>query len=81
MKCGLTIEKAYDFEDHHFYSRAELQNLIDVAQQEDLDIYTTRKDFVKIPLDLQPLFHVLDIKAQFQNEKMLIELLSASHLI
>jgi len=77
IKCGLTIAKTYDFEDHHFYSRTELEALIGEAQQKDLALFTTMKDFVKIPTDLQPHFNVLNINAEFKNKKTLLDFISS----
>lgn len=66
--CGLTIAQQVDFPDHHFYRREELQNLIDKARNENLDLYTTSKDYVKIPVDLRHQFHVLEVKIEWQNQ-------------
>lgn len=76
MKCGLTIAKTYDFGDHHFYARAELEALMNEAHQKDLALFTTMKDFVKIPTDLQPHFNVLNINAEIKNEKALLDFLA-----
>lgn len=66
-KCGLNVVKTHNFPDHYFYTRAELNKLVEYAKKHDLDIYTTSKDFVKIPLSLQKEFKVLQIKVQWQN--------------
>lgn len=70
-KCGFNINRNFSFPDHHFYTHAELNSLIDFAQKNNLDIYTTSKDFVKIPPKLRPHFKVLQIKIRWNDEKAL----------
>ena len=67
-KVGLNVVKTKDFPDHHFYLKSELEDIINTAQKENLSIFTTSKDFVKIPADLQKHFNVLNIKISWKNE-------------
>lgn len=76
-KCGFNIVKTFNYPDHYFYTRAELSSLIDFAQKNNLDIYTTSKDFVKIPLSLRPHFKVLKIKICWNDEDALQKFLAA----
>jgi tetraacyldisaccharide 4'-kinase len=66
-QCGLNPVKTVDFPDHHFYTRAELQELITEAQACKIDIFTTSKDMVKIPADMRASFHVLEIGINWQD--------------
>ena len=75
MKCGFTIVKAYDFEDHHFYQKDELKKILTKAKKKNVPVYTTSKDFVKIPPDMQEHFCVLEIKAVFEDERALLKTL------
>ncbi len=68
---GLEPIKTINFPDHHFYSQQELTELLQLAQAENAKIITTAKDFVKIPPQMQPLFHVLEIKIKWDNEQAL----------
>lgn len=70
-KCGFNLVKTFNFPDHHFYTRAELSSLIEFAQKNNLDIYTTSKDFIKILPELRPHFKVLNIKISWQDEAAL----------
>lgn len=70
-KCGFNINHHFNFPDHHFYTRSDLSFLIDFAQKNNLDIYTTSKDFVKIPPELRSHFKVLKIKIRWHNETAL----------
>lgn len=70
-KCGFTIVKTFNYPDHYFYTRSDLSSLIDFAQKNNLDIYTTSKDFVKILPELRSHFKVLNIKISWQDEAAL----------
>lgn len=75
-KCGLNVVKKQNFPDHHFYTRKQLQKLINTAQKEKLALYTTEKDFVKIPFAMQQYFNVLKIKIRWQDPEAVRRLLS-----
>lgn len=61
----------YDFPDHHIYTEDDLQTLIRSAERLQAEIYTTTKDFVKIPPQLQSKFKVLDIEILWQDPQAL----------
>ena len=70
---GFNIVKTFDFPDHHFYNSSELENILHQAREANADVYTTGKDFVKIP----PLFHndinVLEIAVVWDKPEELLE--------
>ena len=68
---GIEPIKTFDFPDHHFYDRQELENLLRQAQAEKAELITTAKDFVKIPSQMQPHFKVLEIKIKWEDEDLL----------
>ena len=72
-ECGFNLLETYDFPDHHYYSETELQNLINLAQQQNALLYTTSKDFVKIPPQLQQHFKVLEISIEWQTPQDLTD--------
>ncbi len=72
---GLNVIKTKDFPDHHFYSRAELEDILKTAQNENLSVFTTSKDYVKIPADMQKHFNVLNIKISWRNRQEFITFL------
>ncbi|MBR2300121.1 MAG: tetraacyldisaccharide 4'-kinase [Alphaproteobacteria bacterium] len=73
QKCGLAVANSYDFPDHHFYTKDELKALIKKGKTKNLPIYTTLKDYVKIPQNLQKSFNVLNIKAQFEDKNQILD--------
>ena len=80
QKCGLTVANSYDFPDHHFYTKDELKALIKKGKKKNLPIYTTLKDFVKIPTDMQKNFNVLNIKAEFEHINKISEFFKERHV-
>ena len=80
QKCGLTVANSYDFPDHHFYTKDELKALIKKGKKKNLPIYTTLKDFVKIPTDMQKNFNVLNIKAEFEHISKISEFFKDRHV-
>lgn len=69
---GFNVIKTIDFPDHHFYSRLELENIISEAKKINAQIYTTGKDFVKIPTLFQKDVNVLDIAVVWDNPDELV---------
>lgn len=71
QELGIEIIKTYDFPDHHYYTEAELHNILDEAQKLGVEAITTTKDFVKISPALQNKFKVLEIKMKWEKHKEL----------
>lgn len=65
--------KTIDFPDHHTYTVDELEQIIQEAKTLKASIYTTSKDFVKIPTSLQKHFQVLEITIKWENPKSLMQ--------
>lgn len=68
---GFDVVKTVDFPDHHFYSKDELENLVATAQKLDAEIYTTGKDFVKIPASMRKYINVLEIAVVWDEPEKL----------
>ncbi len=75
-ELGFEIVKTIDFADHHFYSLQELEEIIKTAKSQNADIFTTSKDFVKIPQQMQKFFKVLEIEINWANQKDLVDFLT-----
>lgn len=74
-ELGFNILQTTDFPDHHFYKPEELQQLINQAKNLNADIYTTAKDFVKIPAELKQNFNVLEISINWEDPEALCNFL------
>lgn len=71
-QSGGEIVMSRSFPDHHFYSNDELRELAQTAQNADLELITTAKDFARLrngiaPQDLVDKLNVLEIDAVFEN--------------
>lgn len=75
QEVGFTVSESYDFPDHHQYTVKELKQLIDRAETLGIEIYTTTKDFVKIPAELRQKFNVLKIEIQWDDKNALTNFL------
>ncbi len=69
---GFNVVKTIDFPDHHFYTRDELENIINEAKKLNAQIYTTSKDFVKIPPLYSQDINVLEVAVVWDNPEELI---------
>ena len=74
-ECGFNVIATKDFPDHHFYSEKELEELIFLSKKHKAPLYTTAKDFVKIPPHLQGKFKVLEIEIEWENPAELLNFL------
>lgn len=74
-EVGFNLLDTIDFPDHHQYTVPELECLIEQAQKQKAELYTTSKDYVKIPAALQKNFKVLEVDIQWQDKPALIEFL------
>lgn len=70
---GFDLVETIDFPDHHQYSIKELEQLISQAQAKNALLYTTSKDYVKIPSILQSQFKVLEIEITWQEKSALVD--------
>lgn len=72
---GFNIVAHKDFPDHHFYSEQELEDILALGKQHKAPVYTTAKDFVKIPPHLQSKFKVLEIEIEWENPAEILNFL------
>lgn len=70
---GFNVVKTIDFPDHHFYSRTELQNIVNQAEILQAEIYTTGKDYVKIPNSFQSEIKVLEVAVVWDKPDELLD--------
>lgn len=64
-KNNLNLVEEITFVDHHNYTKAQLQKLCKKAQDNNCDLITTKKDWVKFPREFQDKIGFLDIKLEF----------------
>lgn len=69
------IIKTYDFADHHLYTEADIQPMINEAKRVGAKLVTTRKDWVRLSLAQQKDIDVLDVAIQWEDKQKLEEFL------
>ena len=75
QELGFNLIKTVDFPDHHFYTEDELKQLISEAEEKQAALYTTAKDYVKIPAALRNRFRVLEITITWREPELLAQFL------
>jgi len=60
-KNGVQVTQKISFPDHYAYTREDIEQLLALKQE----LFTTKKDAVKIDIDLQPKLTVVDIRFVF----------------
>ena len=63
------------FPDHHSYSNQDFKFILNKAKQNNAEIITTEKDYVKVPKELQKKIKFLKVNLIIHNEKKLIKFL------
>ena len=63
------------FPDHHSYSNQDFNFILNKARQNNAEIITTEKDYVKVPKKLQKKIKFLKVNLIIHNEKKLIKFL------
>ena len=66
------VTKKMTFPDHYQYSNEEVENIIKIANQEDLTPITTEKDINRITPELRNKIECLKIKIEFEKQEELI---------
>ena len=62
--------------DHHIYLENDLLNLAEIANKTQSILVSTQKDFVRIPKSYHSLVNTLEGEIVFDNEELLLEILS-----
>ena len=70
---GFNVVETIDFPDHHFYSRAELEKILEKTKNLGAEVYTTSKDYVKIPHILQKEIKVLEVAVVLDEPEKLAD--------
>jgi len=70
---NVDIKKKIEFPDHHNYSKKELENLIDIAKENNADLLTTEKDYLRIDENYKSRINYLKIVVEIENRSQFIE--------
>ncbi|MBD1137733.1 tetraacyldisaccharide 4'-kinase [Pelagibacterales bacterium SAG-MED43] len=75
LENKFNIEKEIIFTDHYNYNHSDFEKIIENAKNDNLNIITTEKDYMKIPPKFREEIKFLSIDVIIQNENELINLL------
>ncbi len=70
---GLDLVDSRGFPDHYSYQISDLKNLCKIAEEKNITLVTTKKDWVKFPKTFQDKIAYLDIDLVFENKDLLKE--------
>ena len=68
QESGASIAGFVSFADHHPYDDQDEEYLIQQAQEKQLQLVTTRKDYMRLSQDFKKQVHVVDIELKFNDE-------------
>ena len=74
VKANIVDQISYS--DHHIYSENDLLNLAEIANKHKSILVTTKKDIVRIPKSFRSLVKTIDGFIHFDDEKLLLEILT-----
>ncbi len=69
------ISKTYEFADHHHYKNAEIENLLNEAQENGAKLITTEKDMMRIAPEYSNIISTLPISIEFTDAQQLQDFL------
>ena len=75
-KYGIKSEKNLIYPDHYEYSKTEINKIKKLANEKNLKILTTEKDFCRIPIELRKNISFLKIEIRINNLKKFNRFLS-----
>ncbi len=73
---GAILVKKISYPDHHIFDENDMLNLAETANMTKSILVTTKKDFVRIPKSYRSLVSTLNGEIEFEDEKLLVEILS-----
>ena len=64
-----------EFPDHYNYTDKDLKKIVNLAQEKNLDVFTTKKDFLRIDENKRNFIKYVDVKLEFKkNDEILNQL-------
>lgn len=76
IEMGADITDFDDFPDHYNYRSIDIDTILNAAKNKQATPVTTRKDFVRIPEELNSDIVVVDVTLSFDNQKILNDILT-----
>lgn len=76
--AGGELAEAVSFPDHHVFTRAEIEQLADLAESHNARLITTEKDWVRLPGNIQGAVTAWPVRARFHEPARLDALIEAA---
>lgn len=71
---GVVVKMSRSFPDHYNYRKKDLQELLEAAESQNLELITTEKDYVKIGDKIEKLNYLpVDLKFEAQEEQKFLD--------
>ncbi len=68
---NLKLVDEISFPDHHTYQNSELERILNLAEQQNSKVITTKKDWVKFEKFFQKKISYLDVELEFENKALI----------
>ena len=70
------VIKEITYPDHHIFEENDLLSLAEIANKNQSILVTTKKDYIRIPKSYRSLVNTLDGEIEFEDEKLIFEILT-----
>ncbi|MDF2366942.1 tetraacyldisaccharide 4'-kinase [Sneathiella sp.] len=74
-EAGCELIECFSYADHHIYNKDEIMNMVELGAAQNAALVTTRKDYVRLPVEAKMMVSVFDVDMAFANPEMLRSLL------
>lgn len=64
---GVDVRDTFSFPDHHVYSPRDITKLQGIAETHKYKLITTRKDYVRLPIDARATIIPVDVEVEFRD--------------
>jgi len=71
LQLGAAVRGTYAFDDHHAYSRRQIERLLAIAAANNALLVTTEKDAVRLPVDLVSSVRTIPVELRFADPALL----------
>ncbi len=79
IEKGFDVIKFFEFPDHHFFSRKEMEEIVGYAKEFAVEIITTEKDYVRLSNEYKSKIHTLKMEVILDEELLKIILQKVSN--
>lgn len=78
LDVGCNLIKCFSYADHHVYTQQEIMEMVELAAGRGATLVTTRKDYVRLPVEAKMMVTVFDVELNFEAPRELQRLLRSA---